>query len=303
LERLERLIDEARVLSQNQKYDADSGVSQDTFVRYFKNAQDIIVREMVNVKSKYLLKEKIYDTVSNQERYSYPHDIYLHNIDTLEYSENSLDYIFLEKVYSKDRKSGFTGYAYGYTTREDGFYVIPTLTGGKKLRLSYIRNPNQPQRRMGKISNITISNGQITAITLDTTDSSFDPTALSKYDFFCIVSRKGEQKVKAVEFTSVNSITGVVTLPAHTLEAGETAAIGDYVCGGKYVTNKIELPDTCESFLILHASYEAKYGDSSQWSNEARNLMSAHLAQLILSFSKNSDDISEVIITNYDYLA
>jgi len=303
LERVERLIDEARVLSQNQKYDADSGLSQDVFVRYFKNAQDAIVREIVNTKSKYLLKEKIYDTVANQEKYPYPHDIYLHNIDTLEYSENGLDYIFLEKVYSKDRKSGFTGYAYGYTTREDGFYVVPVLVGGQKLRLSYIRNPNAPQRRMGRLTTVTIVSGQITALTIDPTEASFDPASLAKWDYLCIVSKEGSQKVKSVKFDSVNLTTGVITLSPHTLEAGESAAIGDYVCGGRYVTNKIELPDICESFLILHATYEAKYGDSSQWSKEAREVMGAHLNQLILSFSKNTDDISEVIITNYDYLA
>lgn len=302
MRRLELLIEEARDLSQNAAYDSDSGLSQNVFVRYFKNAQDVIVREINKTKSKYFLKEKIYSTVGNQEEYSWPSDIFLHNVDTLEYSENGSDYVSLEKVFSKDRNSGTNGYAFGYVSREDGFLLAPPVSSGGYLRLNYIRNPNAPQKRCGIISSVTTSSGQITAITLNTGESSFDATLINKENYLCVVDKKGTQKVVDVEYTSVNSGTGVFTMSAHTLLDGESVSIGDYICVGERVTNKIELPDICESFLVQHVVYQVKFGDSSKWTEAARQEMGSHLAQLVASFAKNSDDVSEIAITNFDYL-
>lgn len=304
MRRLELLIEEARVLSSNTIYDSDSGVLQNTFVRYFKNAQDAIVKEAVNLKSKQFLKEKLISSVNAQEQYSYPTDIYLQNIDTLEYAPNGTDFIPLEKCYTKDRMSNITGFAFGYMTRENGFLLVPPISGGGTLRCNYIRNPNAPQKRCGKISAVTTSSGQITAITLDTSESSFDATLINKEYYLCIVDRDGNQVVKNVEYDSVNSGTGVITLSAnHTLETGEAAAIGDYVCVGKNTTNLIELPDICESFLIDHVVYQSKNSDSSNWTKAQQDLMAQNITSLVASFGKNSDDISGIQISNFDYLS
>lgn len=302
MRRLELLIEEARDLSQNSKYDADSGISQNVFVRFFKNAQDVIVREIINSKSKYLLNEKIYSTVGSQEVYAYPADIYLQAIDTLEYSENGSDYVPLQKVYSKDRNSADNGYGFGYATREDGFYLSPPVSSGGYLRLNYIRNLNSPQKRCGIISARTMSGSDLTALTVNAGESSFDATLINKENYLCVVNKKGVQVAKTIEYTSVDSGTGVFTLSSHTLDSDESVSVGDYICVGERACNKPELPDICESFLILHSVYEAKYGDSSQWTDKAREVMGSHLAQLISSFSRNNDDISEVPITNFDYL-
>jgi hypothetical protein len=304
MRRLELLIEEARSLSQNERYDADSGLSQNVFVRFFKNAQDKIVREIVNTKSKYLLKEKIVDTVNAQEVYSLPEDLYLHNIDTLEYSQAGTlqEYVTLTKCYTKDRMSNETGFAFGYMTRENELLLVPPVQGGGRLRVNYIRNPNKPQKRCGFISATTTSGATITGVTLDIAEASFDLSSINKENFFCIVSRDGVLKVANIEYNSINPATGVFTL---TNPAPYNAVLSstDYIVVGKNSTNQPELPDICESYLILHASYEAKYGDSSNWSKELQNDMKAHLGQLISSFAKNSDDITEVNITNVDYLS
>jgi hypothetical protein len=302
MERLELMIDEARTLSQNEKYDADSGVSQQVFVRYFKNAQDAIVREIVNTKSKFLLKDILYTSVNGQELYPWPKDIYLQNVDTMEYSDNGTDFVFLERVYTKDRADNFVGWAFGYSPRNDGFILVPPVIGGGKLRINYIRNLPSPQVRAGRISSVTVTGDQITAMTLDPAQSSFNPDLLNSKQSLCVVSSRGEKKVIGVQIDSIDGLTGVVTFSPHTLLDGETVVNGDYVCAGELVTNKIELPDICDSFLIEHVVFQAKYGDSSRWTTEAKDMMRSHLAQLIESFSKNTDDINEVIITNYDYL-
>ena len=60
MKRLELLIDVARAQSQSVRFDADSGVQQNIFVQYFRNAQDSLLKEVMNAKTKFWLKEKIY---------------------------------------------------------------------------------------------------------------------------------------------------------------------------------------------------------------------------------------------------
>ena len=311
MRRVELLIEEIRDLSGNQRYDSNSGASQARMVRYLKNAQDKIVREAANSKSKYLLKEFILNTVNAQERYPYPEDQYMKNIDTLEYSQNNRDYTEIDAVYTKDRQSNYNGYPNGYIIREDGYLLTPPSNSGAFLRLNYIRQPNKPQKRGGQISAITVSSGQITAMTLNVAEASFDGAEINKEYYLCIVNRDGQIKVKNVQYDSVNTSTGVITLtsnftlnvdPLNPDEDDQTPAVGDYICVGKRCTNLIELPDTCESFLILHANYEAKYGDSSKWSTAVQDDVKMHLAQIMTSFGMGSDDVRDVPMTNYDYL-
>jgi len=64
-----------------------------------------------------------------------------------------------------------------------------------------------------------------------------------------------------------------------------------------------DFPDICESYILKHAVYEAKYGDSSQWNQEAKADMNMNLSQLVASFGSMSDDNIEIAITNLDYLS
>src|SRR5574343_271839 len=124
---LELLIEEARALSQNTRYDSDSGVSQDIFVRYFKNAQDFIQRQVISSKSKYFRKSKTFSSVNSQEEYNYPSDIYMQSIELLEYSEDGIHFIPIDPIYSSERVSNEVGYAYGYQAREKKSLVNPPV--------------------------------------------------------------------------------------------------------------------------------------------------------------------------------
>ncbi|HAB98238.1 MAG TPA: hypothetical protein DCE71_00230 [Parachlamydiales bacterium] len=67
MRRVEQLIDIARKLSQNTRYDENAGVPQDVFVQYLNNAQDSLVMEIQNLKTKYFFKTQIVDVVAGQE--------------------------------------------------------------------------------------------------------------------------------------------------------------------------------------------------------------------------------------------
>lgn len=305
MRRLEQLITEARKQSQNTRYDADSGLSQSTFVQYFQNAHDTIMREAVNTKGKFLLKDKLVPVVYGQEKYAYPDDIYMYNIDTVEWSQDISgdykDYITLSAGITKDRFSGDIGWPFAYIIRSDGILFAPVLSSGT-LRINYIKKLNNLGVRMGQISAVTDSGTQVTALTINTASPSFDGTTLADYNYLCVVDRDGNQTMKNIEYTSIDTGTGVITMSPFTYADGETISTSDFVIAGKDMTNLPEWPDTFESYLIKYAVYEAKLGDSSAWTKPVQEAMSQHLSQLVSSLSRLSDDFTPIPIICADYI-
>lgn len=301
MRRLELLIDVARELTQNTRYNATSGISQGLFVEYFNNASQSLSREITNAKSKWFLKEKIVDIVSGQEQYSWPSDIFLYNIDTLEYAANNIDYVDLTRGIMKDRFNRTVGYPYGYIPRKDGFLLAPRLNAGK-LRINYIKQPSRLEKRSGLISAVTVNSGVLSAMTINPSDASFDPSYLNRDNYISIVDKFGVQKARHIVFTSFDTTTGVITMSPFTLEDGDTVAVGDYVCAGYDSCNLPEYPTTAEDYLLLHVSYEVKYGDSSKWTTETRNDLMAKAQQIINSFGIMTSDVVQLPIINSDFL-
>ena len=301
MKRLELLIEEARELTGNTRYDADSGISQAIFVRFFKNAQDALQKGIANAKSKLLMVDTTATVVSGQEAYGYPSDLFLNNIDTLEYSSNGTDYgVPLKKGYTKDRRSSSNGSPSSYVLRKDDYLLVPPVSSGT-LRINYIRKLPALEKRSGYISAVTQASGVVSAITVDVAEASFDGTWINKNYYLCVVDKHGARTVKNIPYTSVNTTTGVFTLPASfTLASGESIAVGNYITVGVDTYNLPDLADICESYLIKHAVYEAKYGDASQWSDKAVQDMNISLSSLLDSFSRSSDDITEIPITNFE---
>jgi len=299
MRRLEILIDLARELSQNQRYDANSGVSQKLFTYYFQSAQDALQKNLVNAKTKFRLKQVIVDVVNGQEQYSYPDDIYLQNIDTIEWSQNpSEGWIALDRCITKDRQTVKVGYPFGYWTREDGFMLTPPLQYGY-LRVNYIRKIKRLEKRSGKIT--TVTGSPITQLALDATEVSYDPNYIALYGGITIVGADGNVKVPAIPISSVAG--NLINIPNYVLQTGESVAAGDFVLADSYCINIPNFPDICESFLIKYANYSAKFGDSSKWTAEAVSDMSQSFKEIADSFALLTDDVSLVPIINYDYLS
>ena len=110
----------------------------------------------------------------------------------------------------------------------------------------------------------------------------------------------GNQKARNIEYTSMTA--GVFTLSPQTLGEGQTIAAGGYVLVGRNCVNQPQWPDICESFLLDFAVYTAKYGDSSQWTKEAKEYLKDSFTSLAQSFASPSDDIIDIAITNLDYI-
>jgi hypothetical protein len=301
MKRVEPLIDMARKLSQNTRYDSTSGVPQDVFVQFLNNAQDSLIMEVNNHNSKYFKKTSVETVVPGQEAYDYPTDCYMQELDTIQWTDSSTgDFRNLEKTVRKEKLSTAVGYAFGYEPKEAGFYLNPPINSGL-LYVTYSRHPKKLQKRAGKVSARTISGANLTALTVDTTEASFDATEINADYYLCVVDKFGAVKASNILYDSVSSTTGVFTLSSFALGA-ETFSVGDYVVVGKNSINVPELPEICEGYLIKHMVYEAKMGDASAWTAEAKDDMSKYFAKLSISFSAPSDDITNIAVTNLDFL-
>ncbi len=301
MKRLEQLITMARELSGNTRYDADSGVSQSVFVQYFNTAQDSILKQVVNLKSKYLLKTSdAIPVVSGQETYSYPYDLYIQNIDTIRWTDTTTNsyYETLNKNVPKEKVTNSLGFPYGYILEKDGYHLNPPLNNGY-LYLDYIQTLPRLQTKNGVITGVTINGSNVISALTVSTAGTYDTTQINDDYFLCVVDKHGIQKARNIEYTSETA--GVFTLSPQTLGTGQTVAIGDYITVGKNTVNQPSWPDICESFLIDYAVYSAKYGDSSKWSAEAKEYMKDAFILLSGSFAAPSDDLCPIPITNFDY--
>lgn len=301
MKRVENLIEMARKLSMNTRYDADSGVPQDVFVQYFNNAQDALIKEVMNLKTKYFKKTVIVPIVSGQEKYDYPFDCFLQHLDTIQWSDDNLGTYFqvLDQAYLKEKITTQISYPFSYVPFEDGFDLQPPISGGQ-LYVTYMRTVDRLQKRAGQVTVATIVADQLTALSVSTSGS-YDETEINSDYYLCVVDKFGQIKARNILYDSVSA--GVFTLSPFSLDDGETIAVGDYICVGKNSVNLPSWADICESYLLKHAVYEAKYGDSSNWSQEALADMQRCFAGLSESFGTKSDDITQIPITNLDHLA
>lgn len=297
------MISEARRQSNNTRYDANSGVPQATFVQYFQNAQDDLEKEAKSSKGKYFRKYTApFAVVPNQELYSYPDDIYMQSIDTIEWAQDNINFLPLFLQYPKDRLSNQNGWAYGYIPNHNGYLLTPTLASGF-LRVTYIFSLPRVQIRQGQISAVTQLGDVVSAITVNIASTGFDATAINEQNYLCVVDRDGNQNAINIEYDSINSGTGVLTLTApHTLSSGETISVGDYICVGTNTINKPLWPDVIESYLIKYAVYQAKLGDSSNWTKAVQDDVRRMIISCVDSLAMPNDDIQQVSITNTNYL-
>lgn len=302
MRRVELLIDVARKLSGNTRYDVSSGVPQDVFVQYLNNAQDSLVMEVQNLKTKYFKKETVVQVVPGQEVYPYPEDCYMQHIDTVKWTDSRTG-TYWQNLYKTTTKEKITiqpGYPFAYIPHEDGIHLNPPINNGQ-LYITFVRTPKRLQKRAGQIQSLTIAGTNLTALALSTSEASFDETEINTQNYLCVVDKFGTVKASNILYDNVSAL-GVFSLSSFDLGTS-TIAVGDYVVVGEDCTNKPTWnDDIVEGYLLKHMIYEAKYGDSSSWTEAALKDLASYFQKLSGSFAELSDDISSVPIVNCDYI-
>lgn len=308
MQRLELLIEQARRESLNKEYSTTVGIPQEDFVSWVNEAQQRIFSEAEKTHPKFFMAEKLIDAVSSQEAYSLPADCFLSHIENVEYSitGQDRDYYRLEQAKMPERIP--------YPVANPGYYIrrsqqlllvpAPQAAGGAKIRLNYIKKPFRLDIRRATVQAVTTTSTQVTALTLANM-ATLDPAGeLGKKNKLSLVDRYGNIMMSGIEYDSINTGTGVVTLTggAFTFASGETASTFMYAVADVYTQNVSSLPDFCERYLTEWMTFRAMLRDGSNRANDQKRLCDEILADTISAFADINHDVSSVTILNTDYL-
>lgn len=309
MRRLELLIEQARRESLNKEYSTTVGIPQEDFVSWADEASQRIFSEAEKQHPKYFLAEKIIDVVANQEAYDIPADCFLSHIENVEYSidGNQLNYYRLEQAKLPERISYPVGNPGYYIRRATQLLMVPAPTNASsKIRLTYVKKPYRLDIRRAQIQSVTASSTQVTALTLSAASlASLDPSGqLGKTNYLSVVDRDGNVKMSGLEYDSINTGNGLVTITggAFTFASGESIAANDYVVAGEYTANKSSLPEFCERYLIEWMTFRALQRDGSQRAGSQKTLCDEILADSMSAFADIDHDVSVITILNTDYL-
>jgi len=257
MRRVEHLLLQIRRHTENVQQSATDGITDLELIEALNNAQESMTARIHMTNNKLLADELEYTSVASQEAYDLPFNIFSnsHIIDMSWATSGAYaDLISLEKVGFKERIRD-TGYPSKYILKGSKvlFNRIPQASGELGVMTF---NPRLPRldRRSGQVTVATLDTVTKTITTL-TLSSAITPTLANAYfdqtDYLTVVDRDGTIKMKSIPIDSVDTGTGVVTVAAGFVYAtGETIAVGDYVCLGKYASTHSQLPETCERFLL-----------------------------------------------------
>lgn len=305
MKRIELLIEEARRTSLNKEYSTTIGISQEEFLRFANEAQRVLFREIIKANPNFFNADLEEAAVAGQEEYVLSNRIHAGRIERVEFSSTGQvkDYYELDKRSIQERSSYVGGNPIGYIRRGKSILLQPTPQASSgQIRYTFVEKPKELQIRRAKVSAVTDSGTQVTALTLLAADLAiYDPgNELAKHNYLSIVDRDGEVKMSGIEYDSINTGTGVVTLSAFTYASGETIAVGDWVILGASSSNVSVLGDEdVDDYLINSMIYKAMSRDNSVLGAQEKAKADEILISIIESFADDGD-VMEIPILQID---
>lgn len=314
--RVDRLLTHIRALTENDTINSTTDISDNEIIEYINEAQHRIQSKIIAQHPNVFIKETTISSVADQEEYELPSDVFLASkVISVEYTEDTDSYPSYTKLqpgFERNRQSDVSGFPKYYIRRDKLNSDVGTIllspkpsTSSGTIRLIYIQRMDELDKRRGIISAVTDSGTAVTALTLDVSgDPPIDSDDLGDHDFICVVSKTGIIKMRNIQFNSINTTTGAVTLTgsSHTYSSGETIAVDDYIVGGKDTTTHSRLPRNVERYLIGYASWKIFKRDSSTDSSEQLQELLAMEADIIESYQEIQTDIVSIpILEDWDY--
>lgn len=302
---LEALIAQARRGTENEDVGVERGIADIEFIQYFNDAQDHLQGEIIKHNPTNFTRQTFIDIVSNQEAYTLPTDAFLDNrlvnIDVSQTGRRD-DYYPLRKRTLRERNSYLNPDVDGYILRGSEILLdpIPQFGTTNGLRVNYVYKLLDLDVKRFEVSAVTLDtvNRQITSLTIENlngTGGDLDETKLAilnEDNFLTVIDRLGNVKMKSVDFDSIASSTGVVTInSSFVYEEGESISTGDFICKGKRSTNRAELDSDIERFLLAYVYWKILKRDSSQDSAEAQAEMLALRDEIVNNYKDGTDDI------------
>jgi hypothetical protein len=292
MDRVELLIERVRVETENKDFGDSFGISDNECVGYLNDAQDRVYSEAMKKYPKIFMQETTMSLVVNQEAYDLPSDIYLGKITLIEFSSTGQprDYVRLDSAMMQERISYPVGNPRFYIRKNKQILLVPTPANSGTLRISYIKKLPKLDIRRAKVLSVTQTLSDVTAITLDVNET-LDVTELNKRMKFSVVSSEGESVCKNISFSNIDTSTGLVTMTTRSLATGESISAGDYIVAGEYSTNKSELEDITERYLVSHLRLEMLDRDGNTTGTASQNSKAGEmLSEIIDAFADMGDD-------------
>ena len=318
MRRVKYLLTQIRRHSENEgTVSSTAGLSDDELIQYLNDAQEHLQHEIEGVNQDWFAKEIQIDVVGSQEAYTLPIDTYLdQNIISVEFSltGNAQDYWKLKKAPYQKRETSLVSFSpTQYLLKGNQILLNPipeaSITNG--LRIVYSRRLPRLDKRRGLLDAVTVSSGEVTALSLDVTDytdyfadaSAFSSSSILIDDKFCVVGSDGTVKAKGIPITAINESTGNATITSYTPDStSETAAVGDYLVAGEFSTSHSEFPETCEKYLIHWVVWQIleRDGNYREAQLQAARLEKIEMA-ILDSWRRSLDDVQYIPILNDDW--
>lgn len=318
MRRVKWLIDRIRALSENEGTVSDSaGISDEDVLQYINEAQRVLFGKLEVANNNPFVAEDFITTVANQEEYSLPPRTYLkNNIVSVEYSHtgDTNDFSRLRRMGFTERDtSNLAIHPRKYLIRNGSILLnpIPTTAVTNGVRVQYVVDPPRVDKRRAQLDSVTVSSGQVTALSVDITDytdyfsgaSDFSDTSILVDDYFCVVGADGTIKARNIPITAISTSNGDATITSYTPEStSETAATGDYLVAGTNSTSHSILPTHMERYLIEFSVWRMLRRDSSVEAAESAPELVVILEEMLKSWQDIDDDVKYPAILNTRYL-
>lgn len=304
---IELLINASRRATENQEYNATAGIQNEEFLQYFNDGQEEIHSILNNMFPRILMAQKIMQTYQNQEGYDIPSNCYLGTrIDFVEYSQDgtSDNYYPLKSGTLKERLNG--------SQSNPSFYI----RSGTQLLLQPVPQQSNATLRVTyqkAIPRLDLERATVKTVVLDTLNKSitslvFDPAvnldkdALLEEGYITIVDSDGVIQMQSIPVTAI-SVAGVVTVkPGFVYQTGESIAVGNVACRGKYSSTISQLPDICEKYMLEYCNTRILIRDSSTDQDSTATLLAKIQNTLQTAFAEPGNDPDYIPILDGQYL-
>lgn len=286
MRRLEFLLNKVRESTDNTDV---NGISNNEIIEYFNDGQRYIGSLIFkNNPDADLFKAQIEYEANSTGIYDLPEDIFAANAISM--VEGRFSSSGINSGYSRIKpiSESELSYMFGYITRNNQVLIsgqndIAQLQG---IRITYFRQLKTLDIRRGQIGTV-VHNTSIEV-------TGFDTTATLMGDHYSSAKANGEQAGSGIysESTSSPLLTSVT----------DGFQTGDYLLSGWNATNKSELPDACETYLLDYVRQRIYTRNNYEDANKQMFFTDQQQGELVAIFSKNKKDDDTIPITDYGFL-
>jgi len=297
------LIEEVREATENQDVSEFIGIKDREILRYFNDAQERLQSEIVKTSPKVFTKEVVLD-VTGERFYSLPYDIFMGNKITdvkFRYTpSDEWERLEPDFVANLDDIDYYDIRPETYIRLSGKISLRPRPSRGQ-VRITYVCFVPKLDLQRALIDAATVSNGQITALSLDINGADFDE--LERDSHFSLVNRHGEIVQDQIKFDDIDVNTGDVTLTSFiNTDKTDTELVGSRVVIGKKASTHSQMDEIVERYLMGYVQMKMLQRDGSAEFAIQQQIVLEMEREIVESYGVISDDILHIpdINRNFD---